>query len=233
VFKNAEFALSPISVGKVVYDYKVFDIDCVMELTFDNVILDRCFRINSERRVNKSIDTIFLNQGGSDPWGLSPRILYALDLLHIRTPIVVVIGEATHQLTYKQILSCNKTTDLNLDIVYNAPTVIVVECMLSSDLAITAPGQTFAELSSLCVPSIVIGHHSRHAKISKEIASAKAGIDLGVGVTMKDFDLVSNLAVALKAMRGHEQREMYATNAKAMINVHGVDQITKIIKGYL
>lgn len=203
--------------------------------SFVNIILDACFRKgrNKYDKFRDDIKIIFLNQGGSDPWGLAPRILHILDLLFVRSLIYVIVGKATHDLTMQQILSFQKSTRLNMIVEYNIEPVEMCQMMKWSDLAITAPGQTFAELTAMSVPSIIIGHHKRHGSLSREIAYRKAAIDLGVGTTMKDEELVRGLSRALNIMEPLKQRMEYVKKASKLVDVNGIDRVTKYIEGVL
>ena len=229
VFRNGDIN---ISMGTITFGGTRLDVNSIIEPTFDNVILDKCFRRGRHpyETLKDNIKFIFLNQGGSDPWGIAPRILHVLDLLRVRSTILVVVGSATHDLTVKQIKAFgNVHNDLPVVVYYDEPPIELKDLMSYSDVAITAPGQTFAELTAMSVPSIVIGHHEMHGRISRELGDKKAAIDLGVGVGMTDEELVYKLGSALGIMKSLKTRKNFVNNARKLININGIDKIIEYI----
>ena len=47
-----------------------------------------------EKIISETCRTIFVNQGGSDPFGLTAKIIRALELLKLKQKIIIVVGHA-------------------------------------------------------------------------------------------------------------------------------------------
>jgi spore coat polysaccharide biosynthesis predicted glycosyltransferase SpsG len=175
---------------------------------------------------NEEIKYIFINQGGSDPWGITPRIICAIQSLHANYTPLVVMGRATHIITMYQVARSGQYYhDISQDEMY--------ALMYATDVAITAPGQTFAELTAMSVPSIIIGHHERHGRVGLELHEKKAAIYLGTGPEMQDARLVEEIVNALESMHSVEKRKEYVDNAQRVVNINGVDKIVEMIERIL
>jgi spore coat polysaccharide biosynthesis predicted glycosyltransferase SpsG len=197
-------------------------VDLVIEDGFNNVIIDPIFRNPAKPEFKEEIKCIFINQGGSDPWGVTPRIVYAIRSLQVGYTPLVVMGRATHVITMYQVARSGQYYhDISQDEMY--------ALMYAADVAITAPGQTFAELTAMSVPSIVIGHHERHDRIGMELMAERAAIYLGIGPEMQDAMLVEDIVNALESIHSVEKRKEYVDNAQRVVNINGVDKIVEMI----
>jgi spore coat polysaccharide biosynthesis predicted glycosyltransferase SpsG len=197
-------------------------VDLVIEDGFNNVIIDKIFRNPAAPEFNEEIKYIFINQGGSDPWGITPRIIYAIKSLQAGYTPLVVMGPATHVITMYQVARAGQYYhDVSQDEMY--------ALMYAADVAITAPGQTFAELTAMSVPSIIIGHHERHDNIGMELMLEKAAVYLGTGPEMQDATLVESITNALENMHSSVKRKEYVDNAQRVVNIDGIDKVVEMI----
>jgi spore coat polysaccharide biosynthesis predicted glycosyltransferase SpsG len=197
-------------------------VDLIIEDGFNNTIIDKIFRNPAAPEFNEEIKYIFINQGGSDPWGITPRIIYAIKSLQAGYTPLVVMGPATHIITMYQVARAGQYYhDVSQDEMY--------ALMYAADVAITAPGQTFAELTAMSVPSIIIGHHERHGRIGMELMLEKAAVYLGIGPEMQDATLVESITNALENMHSSAKRKEYIDNAQRVVNINGVDRVVEMI----
>ncbi len=201
-------------------------LDLIIEDGFDNAIIDKIFRNSATPEFKEEIKYIFINQGGSDPWGITPRIVYAIKSLQAGYTPLVVMGRATHVITMYQVANAGQYYhDISQDEMY--------ALMYASDVAITAPGQTFAELTAMSVPSIIIGHHERHGRIGLELHEKRAAIYLGTGPEMQDAVLVEEIVNALESMHSSTKRKEYVDSAQRVVNINGIDNIVEMIERIL
>lgn len=214
----------------------VEDVELVILPEFCRPIISPAFRNFYRTHLNPEISSIFVNQGGSDPWGLTPRILGVLGFLKVPFTIFTVLGRGIHEITKEQVvrfMSC-RTVNVHGIVYYDLNQKDMATIMEASDLAITAPGQTFVELVAMSVPTIIIGHHDRHAVVGNLIRKNAASMYLGVGPTMKDIELLTSIEASLKIMSSHFFRKTIVKNAHRLVNTQkGIEGIIKDIVGIL
>jgi UDP-2,4-diacetamido-2,4,6-trideoxy-beta-L-altropyranose hydrolase len=102
-------------------------------------------------KIKKKIKRIMITFGGSDPTNQTPTYLKLIQKNYPGKKIDVVIGNGFKDMT--KIISL-KNRNVKLHYYPNARTMIMI--MLSSDLAISAAGQTISELAVIGVPTIGI-----------------------------------------------------------------------------
>jgi spore coat polysaccharide biosynthesis predicted glycosyltransferase SpsG len=213
---------------------EILGVDLFIPVGFDNVILNKVFRHFNRDKLNTEVSIIFINQGGSDPWGVTPRVLHAIEYLSVDYTIFIIMGNATHEMTLQQVTCFSKYSQLAAGVVYyDLSPEDMAAVMGKSDLAITAPGQTFAELTAMSVPSIIIGHHAQHDKIGMELHRKGVALYLGVGPELRDVELLDGIKGALKIMNSPSRRKDYVDDARRVVNTHGVDKVIEMIEEIL
>lgn len=147
------------------------------------------FQIISHKFFNKKsnwrnkVEKILIIQGGSDPFGISPKIVKHLESLALERSISfhVIVGPASKQ-------SCEL---INLSKKYPGKIVIhenIIEMsdfLRDIDLAISSIGVVAFEIASMGIPSIHI------TGVKKELETAKSMSDLGVSINMGMYNFVS------------------------------------------
>lgn len=147
------------------------------------------FQIISHKFFNKKsnwrnkVEKILIIQGGSDPFGISPKIAKHLESLTLERSISfhVIVGPASKQ-------SCEL---INLSKKYPGKIVIhenIIEMsdfLRDIDLAISSIGVVAFEIASMGIPSIHI------TGVKKELETAKSMSDLGVSINMGMYNFVS------------------------------------------
>lgn len=206
-------------------------VDSIIHPRWSNVILHQAFRGPVDRSHNDGLGTILVFQGGSDPYGVAPRILNVLDLLFVRSQVLVVIGPQVHNLTMSMLQQFKQRTRLlAVNYFYNVGQEDMAGIMKASDVAIMPPGNSFAEATAMHVPCILIGHHSRHDGEGEKLKKKGAAINLGIGQLMDDEDLTSDIQNALNRMTKLMVRMDYVSKANKIVKRHGVTAIIDNIK---
>jgi spore coat polysaccharide biosynthesis predicted glycosyltransferase SpsG len=98
----------------------------------------------------------------------------------------------------------------------------ILKLMESSDLAITAAGNTLYELAILGVPSIVVSHHKRHDDVAKKFAQRKAVVNLGIGTAL-DPEEISD--AVKKLLESEKERETLSMSMKKIVDGLGSKRI--------
>jgi len=130
--------------------------------------------------------TIFMNQGGSDPFGLTAKIIRALELLDLSQTIYVIMGDAISDKHRQELESMQGALKNRYIFEWGVTHTRMLEIMEKTDLAITAAGNTLYELAIFGIPSIVICHHERHRIVADKFAERSAIITLGVGTQLHE-----------------------------------------------
>jgi len=174
--------------------------------------------------IPKKCKMIFVNQGGSDPFGLTAKIIRSLEILNLGQKIVVVVGPAVSPRLKKELLSLKPHLKNYYVFKWHPNQEEMHQIMKESDLAITAAGNTLYELALFGVPSIVICHHEKHNKVAKEFAKRNSAINLGIG-TKLNLRIIANTVDELLSSR--EKRLKLSINAKKIVDGLGSKRIAE------
>jgi UDP-2,4-diacetamido-2,4,6-trideoxy-beta-L-altropyranose hydrolase len=135
----------------------------------------------SPREIPDRVRSIFVNQGGSDPFGLTARILRGLELLDLPQEIVVVVGNAVPEGHREELRALGEGARNSYSFAWGVPPREMYDIMERSDLAVTAAGNTLYELALFGVPSLIVCHHERHQAVAEGFAARGAAVNLGIG----------------------------------------------------
>jgi len=165
-------------------------------------------------RFNKMVKRIFLNQGGSDPYGLVIKILKALEGLCISQEVSVVIGGAFKERHKKMLEQLKRSlkgrynfySDLSQDEFY--------KLLKGVDLAISAAGNTMYELAYLGIPTVIISHHKRHDAAARAFEKKGVAINAGIGTRLTITQISEKIA---RSLEDHAGRRAMSAEAKEMM----------------
>lgn len=117
---------------------------------YSYMILNDNSKTKDKIEFNKSVKTIFVNQGAADTWGAIPDIIIDLNLIDIDLKIKVLLGPSfKHFDELSQSLKINKK---RIEI-FNY-TDSVIELAKDCDIAILGAGNTLFEIAALGIPII-------------------------------------------------------------------------------
>lgn len=182
------------------------------------------------RERKDKVERIFVNQGGGDPYGLTIKIINALEMVNSEQIIDVVIGGAWIPEHIKEL----EKVKVNLIGRYNFYCDILHEevfnIMAKADIALTAPGNTLYELAYLGIPSIVISHHKRHYEVARAFEREQAIINLGIGSDILKEDIYKGVK---KIIRDEGLRGLLSQNIRKLIDGDGLNRlIDHLIKAF-
>jgi UDP-2,4-diacetamido-2,4,6-trideoxy-beta-L-altropyranose hydrolase len=182
----------------------------------------------SQREIPEICRNIFINQGGSDPFGLTARILRALDAMPITQEISVVIGSAVSRDHREELQGLEKTLTHAFVFEWGVSPERMLELYHACDLAITAAGNTLYELAACGIPSIIICHHERHYRVAAQFEERGAGINLGIGPGLKAEDIQTAVA---RLSGSRQMREQLHRNIRQIVDGKGSQRIVDLISG--
>jgi UDP-2,4-diacetamido-2,4,6-trideoxy-beta-L-altropyranose hydrolase len=177
-----------------------------------------------KKRILENCKTIFVNQGGSDPFGLTLKIVKALELLELKQKVIVVVGPAVLEKQVSELKKIRKNLKNNYQFEWGIPPGKMHGLMAKSDISITAAGNTLYELALLGVPSITICHHECHNAVAKNFAEQNAVINLGVG-THLDCCTIARAVDAL--LKSQNKRRKLSRNMKKIVDGLGSERVVE------
>jgi spore coat polysaccharide biosynthesis predicted glycosyltransferase SpsG len=182
---------------------------------------------SKKKEIPDSCGTIFLNQGGSDPFGLTAKIIHALEGLDLEQIIHVVVGDAVSVHQRRELKSLMRSLSKKYQFEWGASHEKMRALMEQSDLAITAAGNTLYELAILGVPSIVICHHERHNRVASKFAERGAAVNLGIGSDISE----SVIAAAVKNLLDSREKRIRMSEAiKLVVDGKGCRRIAEMVE---
>ena len=174
----------------------------------------------------EKVDKIFLNQGGSDPYGLTAKILRVLEKLSLRQEVIVVLGGAITPRHRKEIDSLRPKLKDNYRFYENISQSMMYELLSESDMALTAAGNTLYELAFFGIPSIIIGHHEQHNKVAEKFQAEGAAINLGIG-TRIDQEYIASAVGSL--IENPEKRKELSLRSRSIVDGYGTGRVANKI----
>lgn len=179
--------------------------------------------------IGPKVDTVLVNQGGSDPYGLTVKILRAVEKENLPQKFLFVLGghvQERHRAELEKMRSCLNSNSLFFE---NLHRNTLYSLMQASDMAISAAGNTLYELLYIGVPTIVISHDWLHDEVAKAFERQGAVLNLGIGDELAEGDMVAALReLATK----YQLRQRLQRNAQNLFgNYHGptlVDELTRL-----
>jgi UDP-2,4-diacetamido-2,4,6-trideoxy-beta-L-altropyranose hydrolase len=192
------------------------------------VLLDESYHREwqKEKPIPQVCQTILINQGGSDPYGLTAKTLRALRDLKLSQRVMVVIGPALAERHRRELHELSPSLGENYEMLHNVDPPLMRQLMAQADLAITAAGNTLYELAVMGVPSITVCHHERHDLVASHFAQLGAAINLGIGTRISEREIAEAVA-ALLADRG--KRADLSAQMKKITDGNGAARVAEAI----
>jgi len=182
----------------------------------------RSIRFIGSKRSNNGVKQIIVSQGGTDPQGLTKKLLLALRSLKLTTRIVVVIGSGLTNRCQADLEMFKRTLPDNYEFYNNLSIHEMHNLIFTSDLALTAAGNTLYELAWFGVPSIVISHHNKHDLVAREFENRGAVINLGIGTEIS----VNVITKALSSLiEDSVLRQALSDRARLITDGKGIEKL--------
>ena len=126
--------------------------------------------------IRKKVESILITMGGSDPKGITMKVLKALNSTDIEVKLNVIIGKFS-QISKNNVKKVLGNYKGNYSIAKDVNNI--AQLMSESDIAIINSGLTKYEISAVGLPGIVISNNEKHCKQMDEFAKYGSVIHLG------------------------------------------------------
>jgi UDP-2,4-diacetamido-2,4,6-trideoxy-beta-L-altropyranose hydrolase len=161
--------------------------------------------------VRPEVDTVLVNQGGSDPYGLSIKILRAVSSQNLPQKFIFVLGGHVQEKHRAELAMIKSGLNPNFSFFENLPRNTLYGLMQASDMAISAAGNTLYELLYVGVPTLVISHDWLHDEVAKAFERQKAVVNLGIGDELAEGQIT---AAFRKLATDHDLRQRLQHNGQ-------------------
>jgi len=186
------------------------------------VPLDESILSGNPIEIRNNVKKIFVNQGGGDPYGLTFKIVSALNKSHLRQAVCVLVGGAFRERYEEKLEHLKREEIYNCKFYSNISHDQVFDLMESADLAITAAGNTLYELAYFGIPSVVICHHEKHNDVAKAFEKHEAVINLGIGDRLNEDDIADTVT---NIINDYDRRKYLSGNMKELVDGKGVQRV--------
>ena len=144
-------------------------------------IWDEAIRVSHKPNIGPEVSTVLVNQGGSDPFGLTLKILQAIEHENLPQKFLFVLGGQVQKRHRDELDKMSRHFKSNSVFFDNLPRNTLYSLMQASDMAISAAGNTLYELLYIGVPTIVISHHRLHDEVARAFERRGVLVNLGIG----------------------------------------------------
>jgi spore coat polysaccharide biosynthesis predicted glycosyltransferase SpsG len=160
--------------------------------------------------------------GGSDPQGLTLKVLRALDPLEAVPDLTVILGPAfSHRPELEKLLGALDRRPLVLESVEN-----MAETLAEADLVFCAGGMTVYEIAALGTPGIVLSQNAREARRMASFAKYGTIVHLGLGVEVGE-GAIGEAARAL--MADSDRRRAMSQAGRKLVDARGVQRAAEVV----
>ena len=184
------------------------------------------WNISNKRKIKERISSLMITFGGSDLRNLTPFILKILVNNFPSYKKKVIIGKGFEGKNIKKI---KNIMDENTEIIYNPNANTLINTMLSSDIAISAGGQTLYELARTGTPSIVISVAENQLRNAR--ASHKAGFVKYIG--WWEYLKYRDIFKAVKFLESYYVRKYMYNKGISCVDGLGSLRVAKLLKKLL
>lgn len=178
------------------------------------------FRKEQDKTIKEKVNDVLITVGGMDKDFNTIKILELIKKRNIN--LHVVIGGAFEEELIKKIENISKEF-YNIKLYKNAN---MSELMSKCDMAISASGSTLYELCAMQVPTIGIVVADNQRDICKTLNNMEVIIGTD-DIIYKDLEKLDN--IIREVMANKELRGKLVNNQKSLVNVSGVELVSKKI----
>jgi len=188
---------------------------------------DLCCKWSGVFKLRGEVKKIFVNQGGSDPFGMTAKILTVLLKLKLKQEIIIVIGGAITTNHMNELEVLKPLLKGNYKLYENITQQMMYELISESDIALTAAGNTLYELAFFGIPSIVIGHHGKHDRIASKFHEQGAVVNLGIGTRIDENEISQTIKLLLCDKGKRRELSIYA---RQIVDGYGTGRLADMMK---
>lgn len=173
--------------------------------------------------VEQEIQRILITTGGEDRNNLTPSLIGEIRKAYNDSKLLVIVGPF-----FKNKKEIESAADRNVELLFSPDAKSMRDAMLSSDIAITAGGQTMYELARTGVPMIVFLAAQNQSGNIKGFSNAGCAVNIG---RPEDSGFLENLKKALQSLRPREIRAKMSDLGRKLVDGKGAERIVNEISG--
>jgi spore coat polysaccharide biosynthesis predicted glycosyltransferase SpsG len=174
-----------------------------------------------EKEIKKELKSIMITFGGDDMRNMTPSVLKFFVEMYPDLEKKVVIGKG-----FQNINEILQVVDRNTEVFYFPDAQKMKEIMLTSDLAVSAGGQTLYELARVGTPTIAIAvadNQMRNVKGWEEVGFIKY-----VG-WWQDSDLFKKLEIFVEEFKNLEERKKSSSVGRKFVDGKGSRRVVEFV----
>ena len=193
--------------------------------SFDYLILNENFKKFNlkEKIVNKEVNKILITQGGSDTYGVVPKIMAELNKLPMDLECDVLVGSAFKH--HEELISSIQNSDLKINIVENITKTW--ELFYNVDMAISGGGMTLFELLCVGVPCIVLTQEYKELETINYLNELKLIDMLGLYEKLHEGDILN---ASIELINNYNRRLEMGEKGKKVIDGGGCERTIDLIE---
>ena len=188
---------------------------------WEYVLLREEFSKKYSRPANE-IPMVLVTMGGSDPAGLTIKVLKALQSIDSQIKIEIIIGPGFSRHDELKEVLIKMKNDYRL---HNNPANLA-EIMAKSDLAIASFGVTAYELAAVGVPAIYLCLTEDHAESATMFENAGIGKCLGLHTNVNNRTIMESVMALLE---DNERRIAMSNRSKMLVDGKGASIVAELI----
>jgi spore coat polysaccharide biosynthesis predicted glycosyltransferase SpsG len=166
-----------------------------------------------------------VTMGGTDPLGMTPRIIRALATAGQDLSVSVVLGAGATESRRADVLQAVADTGLECDVLTDLPQEEFYRLLYRAKAVITAPGNTLYELAYIGVVTGAVAERDGAERVAKEFQNRGLCRYLGAGAHMSDGELADVLADFV------DLPDDFRAQAPNVIDGMGVSRIVSLMHG--
>ncbi len=186
------------------------------------VYLRKIFWKTEPIQIKKDVKQIFVTLGGHDILGLTAPVLASITKQFPDIGKTVIIGQG-----FKNINQIRQAVDRKTRLVVQPSGEKMKSLMLRSDLAISAGGQTIAELARLGIPTIGL-MTADNQKFNLQYWNKHKAIKLA-GTYLKPKDILMKLGQEITNLQPRKARAALSLRARQLVDGQGPQRIVQAI----
>jgi len=198
--------------------------DSLFLLGPEYIVLGQEFQEMSQSVVRQSVKTILVILGGTDHYGLMPKILTSLTALPGEFTLTAVVGPYFQNI--RQVESAAEQAGRVIDLVRSPGSVR--HLMLEADLAVSAAGQTLYELACARCPTVAISVAANQQGQLK--ALAESGFLVSVGDAQEDEVIAATRQAVSCLLPDVKARSAMAAVGKRLVDGKGALRVARAIQ---
>lgn len=188
------------------------------------IVLGQEFQEIPPTVVRQNVKNILVILGGTDSYGLMPKILGSLDMLPDKFTLTAVIGPYFQNVASVESVAEDSERSINL---VRSPGS-VRHLMLEADLAVSAAGQALYELASMGCPTVAIQIASNQAGQMSTLK--QAGVIKGAG-DAQTSDVMCNMIEAVRSvMADAKTRADMSAIGQRLVDGQGALRVAQTIR---